>query len=160
MSKRRRDLFKDKEHLLRMAGIFAGGIVLFLVMHMLLVPKTFGLYGHYRAAAMSDVAAKPLSYAGRAACAECHANVVELQKAGKHATLGCEACHGPQLRHAGQPMDVKPVKLDTKKLCPTCHTANPARPKWFKQVKVQEHSSGEACDTCHQPHSPQMGDGK
>lgn len=157
MGNRRRDLFKDKEHLVRMAGIFATGIVLFLALRMLLVPKSFGRYGHYRAAAISDAAAKPLSFAGRAACNECHASVTETQKGGKHASLGCEACHGPQRRHATQPVDVKPVKLDTLKLCPVCHAANPARPKWFKQVNVREHSAGAACDTCHQPHSPQIG---
>lgn len=156
MSKPKRSLFKDKEHLVRMAGIFAVGILLFLGLQALLVPKTFGLYGHYRAAAIGEVAALPMAFAGRASCAGCHAAALEVQKAGKHATLGCEACHGALLAHALKPASVKPAKLDAKKLCPVCHAANTARPPWFKQVNVQEHSSGEACDTCHQPHAPQM----
>ena len=68
MNIRRRKIFQDKEHLVRMAGIFAFGIVAFLVLQMLLVPDTFGLYGHYRAAAIGDQARKPLAYAGRGAC--------------------------------------------------------------------------------------------
>src|SRR5829696_5436932 len=79
MSKQRRDLFKDKEHLVRMAGIFAVGVVVFLGLQALLVPKTFGLYGHYRAAAITEVAAQPMSYAGRASCAACHQPVLEVQ---------------------------------------------------------------------------------
>ena len=63
MSKPRRDLFKDKEHLVRMAGIFAIGFTLFLVLQALLVPDTFGLYGHYRAAAISSPSSAPTSIA-------------------------------------------------------------------------------------------------
>lgn len=156
MSKRRRDLFKDKEHLVRMAGIFAAGIVLFLLLQFLLVPKTFGRYGHYRASAIGDAAAHPLKYAGRAACSSCHAPVLEVHQGGKHARVGCEACHGALVEHARKPASVKPPALDSKKLCPACHAVSISRPAWFKQVNVQEHSSGEACDTCHQPHAPQM----
>lgn len=156
MNKRRRELFKDKEHLVRMAGIFAVGLILFLVLQLLLVPDTFGLYGHYRAAAITDAAAKPLAHAGRAWCGSCHQPVVEAQKAGKHASLGCEACHGALIRHARTPASEKPRKLEAATLCPACHAANIARPEWFKQVNVQQHSGGEACDTCHQPHAPQM----
>lgn len=156
MSKRRRDLFKDKEHLVRMAGIFAVGVVTFFGLQALLVPKTFGLYGHYRAAAINEVAAKPMSYAGRAACGACHQPVLEVQKGGKHAAVGCEACHGALLAHARKPASEKAVRPDTKKLCPVCHAMNTARPAWFKQVDVEKHSAGEACGTCHQPHAPQM----
>lgn len=156
MSKPKRELFKDKEHLVRMAGIFAVGVVVFLGLQALFVPKSFGLYGHYRAAAITEVAAKPMTYAGRAACGECHQPVLDVQKAGKHASVSCEACHGALLGHARKPASEKPPALDTKKLCPVCHAKNTARPTWFKQVNVQEHSSGEACNSCHQPHAPQM----
>ncbi|MGZ5445968.1 MAG: hypothetical protein ACXW31_13550 [Thermoanaerobaculia bacterium] len=159
MNKRGRNLFKDKEHLVRMAGIFALGIIAFLVLQLLLVPDTFGLYGHYRAAAIDDEMRKPITYAGRASCARCHAAVVDVQKAGKHATLGCEGCHGPLLKHVGAPSREKPLKLSTTKVCPVCHEANIARPKGHKQVNSAEHSGGEPCDTCHSVHAPEMGEG-
>lgn len=159
MSNRGRNLFKDKEHLVRMAGIFALGILLFLVLQLALVPDTFGLYGHYRAAAIGDEGRKPVAHAGRASCARCHAAVADAQKAGKHATLGCEGCHGPLVKHAAAPSRVKPPKLASTKLCPACHEKNIARPDWLKQVNSAEHSGGEACDMCHQPHAPQMGEG-
>lgn len=155
----RRNLFQDKEHLVRMAGIFALGIVLFLVLQLALVPDTFGLYGHYRASAIGDAVRKPLVHAGRDACARCHGAVVDAQKAGKHATLGCEGCHGALAQHVAAPSRVKPRKLASATLCPVCHEANIARPRTQKQVNSAEHSGGEACDTCHAPHAPQMGEG-
>jgi hypothetical protein len=153
-----RNLFKDKEHLVRMAGIFALGIVAFLVLQIALVPDTFGLYGHYRASAIGDEQRKPLSFAGRAACVRCHSQQVETQHKGKHATLGCEGCHGALLKHAVAPGKDKPVKLVAAKLCASCHEKNIGRPKEHKQVDTVEHSSGEACTTCHDAHAPQMGD--
>ena len=65
-------LFKDKEHLVRVALLFVAGLFLFVVARAILVPKGFGDYGHYRAGALADVAARPVAYAGRAACLECH----------------------------------------------------------------------------------------
>lgn len=157
MSHRSRNLFKDKEHLVRMAGIFAVGIVLFFILQLALVPDTFGLYGHYRASAIGEERGRPLVYAGRAACSTCHAAVVETQKNGSHATLGCEGCHGPLLKHAAAPKSEKPAKLAAAKLCANCHEKNIARPKWHKQVDAAEHSSGEPCTSCHEAHAPQMG---
>lgn len=156
MTQGKRELFKDREHLLRMAGILASFVVLFIVLQQLFVPKTFGDLGHYRAAAIGEIAALPVVHAGRAACAECHADVVAAKAAGKHARLGCEGCHGALAAHAKDPVAHKPKLPDTKTLCPVCHAFNPARPAWFKQVNVAEHSSGEACNTCHQPHAPQL----
>lgn len=152
----KRALFQDKEHLVRMAGILAAGIVLFLVLQFLLVPDTFGLYGHYRASAIGDSANKPLAYAGRAACGRCHAEQAAIHHAGRHTTLGCEGCHGPLMQHAANPRAAKAVKPQATALCVRCHQMNQARPAWHKQVDAKEHSGGEDCNTCHQPHAPQM----
>lgn len=122
-----------------------------------MVPKTFGQYGHYRAAAISEIAARPLKYAGHEACETCHSDIVDVKTKGKHAHVNCEACHGPQATHAADPT-VVPAKLDTALLCVRCHAASPARPKSFPQVVAEEHSNGVPCETCHQPHSPAIGD--
>lgn len=156
MSKRKRDLFQDKEHLVRMAGIFAAGIALFLGLQFVLVPDTFGLYGHYRASAIGEETRKPRVYAGRAACGTCHGAQAGALKDGKHATLGCEACHGPLMKHAVDPRGSKAARPAAATLCPVCHERNVARPQWHKQVDSREHSGGESCNTCHQPHAPQM----
>lgn len=156
MSNRGRDLFQDKQHLVRMAGIFAAGIAVFLVLQLLLVPRTFGLYGHYRASAIGEEMNKSLAFAGRAACGTCHAAQASLHESGKHATLGCEGCHGPLMKHTVNPRVHKAAKPAVASLCPRCHEMNVARPKWHKQVDAKEHSGGESCNTCHPPHAPQM----
>lgn len=149
-------LLQDKEHLWRMAGIFAVGILSFLGLQFLLVPPSFGLYGHYRADAVTEEAARQPVHAGRDACASCHVEQAQTKAAGKHAALGCEGCHGPLMKHALDPAGQKPAKPDAKRLCSNCHEAMAGRPRALRQVKPEEHSGGATCTDCHQPHTPQM----
>ena len=151
--------FKDAGHLFRLAGVFAAGILLFLLLRGFLVPKSFGQYGHYRGNAMSELAARPVNFAGHQVCESCHADILEQKKDGRHAHVNCEACHGPLAGHADDPTSVKPAKLDTAILCARCHEANAAKPKGFPQVASADHSTGLPCDTCHQPHSPAISSG-
>ncbi len=146
--------FKDAGHLFRVAAVFVVGLLAFLVLRGVLVPKSFGEYGHYRGNAITEIAARPVNFAGHQACETCHSDVLERKSAGKHAHVNCEACHGPLAKHADDPTSVQPPKLDTAVLCVKCHEANAAKPKSFPQVVSADHSSGLACDTCHQPHSP------
>jgi Cytochrome c7 and related cytochrome c len=146
--------FRDAGHLFRLAGVFAAGVLLFLVVRSFLVPKSFGQYGHYRGNALSEIAARPINFAGHETCETCHADVLAKKKDGKHAHVNCEACHGPLATHADDPTSVAPAKLDTAVLCVRCHEANAAKPKAFPQVVSADHSNGLPCDTCHQPHSP------
>ncbi len=146
--------FKDAEHLLRLAAVVAVGIVLFFLLRAYFVPKSFGQYGHYRGNALAELASKPISYAGHQSCADCHGDVVEIKKAGMHAGVNCEACHGPLARHAEDPGSVVPQLPDTAVICARCHEENIAKPKAFPQVVSVQHSGGADCKTCHQPHSP------
>ncbi|MGO9979592.1 MAG: multiheme c-type cytochrome [Candidatus Sulfotelmatobacter sp.] len=146
--------FKDAGHLFRVAVVFVVVGVAFLGVRAFLVPKSFGQYGHYRGDALADIAARPVSFAGHQACEDCHADVLERKKSGRHAHVNCEACHGALANHAGDPGSVQPPKLDTAVLCIRCHEANLAKPKSFPQVVSADHSTGLPCNTCHQPHSP------
>ncbi|MBZ5508666.1 MAG: cytochrome c family protein [Acidobacteriia bacterium] len=145
---------KDAAHLFRLAGVFAAGILIFILVRSYLVPKSFGQYGHFRGDALTEIKAQPISYAGHQACEACHSDVLDLKSKGKHAQVNCEACHGPLAKHADDPGGVTPEKLDTAKLCVRCHEANSAKPKKFPQVASMEHSGGLACNECHTPHSP------
>jgi len=145
---------KDAGHLFRFAFLFVIAFAAFLVIRHFVVPKSFGQYGHYRGSAIAEIAARPVHFAGHASCETCHTDILEVKKAGKHANVGCEACHGPAAKHADDPGTVQPVKLDTVVLCVRCHAASAAKPKGFPQVAAAEHSGGLACETCHQPHSP------
>jgi hypothetical protein len=148
------DLFGHKGHLVRVAALFAAGLGVFFVLRALFVPEGFGVYGHYRAGAIEENRARPVSYAGRAACVECHSDVPDAMKGGRHEGVHCEACHGPLAAHAGDPAEKKAVRPDSKVLCARCHAASVARPAGFPQVEVRDHMGEEACTTCHVAHNP------
>jgi uncharacterized CHY-type Zn-finger protein len=95
-----------------------------------------------------------MAFAGHQACAECHDDVVKTKAVGKHAVVNCEACHGALQKHVEDPASVIPQLPDTGVLCARCHEANLAKPKAFPQLSTKDHSGGEKCKTCHQPHSP------
>ena len=152
-------VFKDASHLFRFAGLFVLAFLLFLLIRGYVVPKSFGEYGHYRGNAITDIAARPIRFAGHQSCETCHTDVQDVKKNGKHAHVNCEACHGPLAKHAADPSSMTPPKLDTAVLCVRCHAASAAKPKDFPQVNAAEHSSGMPCETCHQPHSPAISAG-
>jgi Cytochrome c7 and related cytochrome c len=148
--------FKHAAHLVRMAALFVAGVVVFLGLRALLVPKDFGLYGHYRAGALDDVRARDITFAGHETCEACHSDVAEARTGGKHARIGCEACHGAQARHAGaeDPAAAKPQRPNAQ-LCLTCHAQNVAKPRGFPQIEPKEHAEPGTCLTCHKAHRPE-----
>jgi hypothetical protein len=146
--------FKDYEHVFRMAGLFAVGTASFFILRAWMVPADFGVYGHYRAGALADNAAYPLKYAGRAACLDCHSDIEEIRRGGKHAGIGCEACHGPLAGHATEMNPEKPTLPDPRETCLRCHAARPSKPHGFPQVDVEEHAPAGACTDCHVAHNP------
>jgi len=46
--------FKDVEHLVRLAALFAAGLLVFSIARAELVPAGFGTLGHYRASAIEE----------------------------------------------------------------------------------------------------------
>ncbi len=151
------NFFKDAGHLFRFAGLFVLAFLAFLVIRGFVVPKSFGQYGHYRGAAIAEIAARPVTFAGHQACADCHTDIVTTKGQGKHVHVNCEACHGPLANHANDPASVTPGLPDTAVLCARCHTASAAKPKDFPQVDPADHSGGMPCKTCHNPHNPTPG---
>jgi hypothetical protein len=151
-----RRLFENKEHLLRVVALFGAGIGMFLVLKALRVPNGFGEYGHYRTGALADNQAPPLVHAGRASCQACHAAPATTLRGGKHALLGCEACHGPLGLHSLEPKAKKVTRPDGRMVCLRCHTRNGAKPTAFPQVEVAEHAPEGSCLECHTAHSPAL----
>jgi len=86
--------YKDAGHLFRFAGLFVLAFLVFLVVRHYIVPKSFGEYGHYRGAAIGEIAAHPAKFAGHETCEGCHSDVQDVKMKGKHAHVNCEACHG------------------------------------------------------------------
>ncbi|MFA6565003.1 MAG: multiheme c-type cytochrome [Verrucomicrobiia bacterium] len=118
-----------------------------------LVPPSFGQYGWYRADYLKEAAALPTTYAGAAACAECHDKVLAKLAKSKHKMVACESCHGAQGAHADDP-SAKPAKITDGSFCVRCHAASPSRPEKFPQVNLAEHNAGTKCVECHSPHQP------
>ncbi len=153
-----KDFFRNAEHLIRVLLLLTLGVVAFLVLRRTVIPAEFGKYGHFRPGAMDDIRARQIKFAGHETCEACHSDQAEVKSKGKHANVACEACHGPLAKHAADPSSVVPQLPDTAVLCARCHEANQAKPKWFPQVVTAEHSGGVACNTCHKPHAPKIGD--
>lgn len=149
-------LFKDKEHLVRVVMLFVAGFVVFLLARALLVPKDFGVFGHYRAGALEDNRSRPIVFAGRGACEECHADQVTQRKGSKHERVGCESCHGPLAKHAQDPASLKPARPNGRELCLVCHSENVAKPEKFPQIDPKDHGDTGPCTACHKPHHPEI----
>lgn len=145
---------KDLEHLLRLAAVFIVGFAIFLLARAAFVPKSFGQFGHYRGDALKELSSREPKFAGHRACEDCHGDVLETKKAGKHAGVNCEACHGPLAKHATDPTSMTPQLPDAGVLCASCHEADIAKPANFPQVVTKDHMGDVKCNICHQPHSP------
>ena len=124
----------------------------YLIARSFLTPRSFGQLGWYRAEALGELASRPIVFAGKKACDECHSDHLLKLAKGDHKTLSCETCHGPAQAHADNP-DVKLNEL-TFSHCVRCHEGNPSRPKWLKQITVKNHYTGQRCVECHAPHEP------
>lgn len=136
--------------------IFAIVIAAFIISRKVLVPPTFGEYGHYRGQAVADNRAHGMKYAGAAVCAQCHEDEVEEKQQSYHRGLSCEVCHGPAAAHAAKPDDesLRPGAPRGRGYCPICHDYNPSRPTGFPQIIEVQHNPGKACMSCHDPHDP------
>jgi hypothetical protein len=143
---------KIPPQVVRLVLLTIGIVSSYMVARAVLTPASFGQYGWFRGDALEEIAARPVTFAGRKACDECHSE--EYQKVAKfeHKTVSCESCHGPAHAHADNP-DVKLAKL-TDNDCMRCHESNVSRPKFLKQVTIKDHFRGQRCVECHVPHQP------
>lgn len=140
----------------RLAVVFAAAIVALIAARALLVPATFGAYGHYRANAVDSIAVRGVRFAGRQECEDCHDDIAAERVAGHHRTLTCEVCHGPQQPHVEDPMNVAPAAADAGRgFCPVCHAYNPSRPTGFPQIDPDTHNPRKPCSQCHDAHAPE-----
>ncbi len=139
----------------RLLLLFAVAIAAFVVVRHFLVPKSFGLYGHYRANAIGLVASQTPAYAGHLVCVECHEDKATMKSASKHAGVACETCHGPAAAHVADPTESKPELPTERNRCGLCHYREASRPAGFPQIDPAEHGGQEKCVSCHNPHAPE-----
>jgi hypothetical protein len=134
--------------------LFAVLIAGLIVARILLVPKSFGEYGHYRADAVDEIKTQKVNYAGELICNECHDDIVDMKARSNHRNVACEACHGPAAAHVEAPDEFIPAAPRGRGYCPLCHGYDPSRPTGFPQIITELHNPGKACMTCHNPHDP------
>ena len=141
--------------LTRLSIAFAIFITLFLLLRKLLIPDSFGQYGHYRGDSLNDNALQAIHYAGQAACLECHQDIEDQKQADVHNGIKCETCHGPGQKHAESAEAADILKPESREFCGVCHEKNAARrTDAIVQINLNEHNTGKKCIECHNPHQP------
>jgi hypothetical protein len=145
---------KFPQQVISLAIIFAIFITALIVARIILIPKSFGKYGHYRADSVDEIMALPINYAGSDACYDCHDDIVDTKKTSNHKGVGCEVCHGPAAKHVDAPDEFTPDAPRERGQCPLCHGFNTSRPTGFPQIITEQHNPGKPCMNCHEPHNP------
>jgi hypothetical protein len=145
---------KIPAQLFPLAILFIAAAAALIVARQFLVPPTFGKYGHYRAQAIDDNAAFPITYTGYTKCAECHDDIAGLKSQSNHRGVACEVCHGPGTKHVDDPSGFPLEAPRERGFCPLCHGFDPARPMGFPQILPILHNPGRPCISCHNPHNP------
>jgi hypothetical protein len=153
---------KDTKHLWRIFLLIIIGIAVFLVGRILLVPKTFGAFGHYRGADVAEQMSLPVKHQGPASCEPCHTDEFNLWKSAAHHDIVCENCHAPVITHIKDDEKIADMEINrSTDFCLRCHQKLPARPVTFPQINAPEHLAERkmalqdtVCLMCHGPHDP------
>lgn len=142
------------KHIVRLILVVVAFGIVALIARWVFVAPSFYRYGHYRADSVSEIAAQDPAYKTPRYCQSCHSERYAQWSASNHKTVICEVCHGAA---QGHPEKRKmPIPSDTVKLCTLCHEAMPGRPATQPQIRVAQHSGGQQCKLCHNPHSPKI----
>jgi hypothetical protein len=147
-------------HVFRVALVLFVVIAAFLLGRGFLVPRSYGVFGPYRADNVAEqMTARAPAHGGVASCAACHKDEAKRREAGAHRSVSCEVCHGPLLRHVvGGEVKGPPLVDRSFSLCARCHRRILGRPEKFPQVILEQHVTqkleGAVCLECHDPHSP------
>jgi hypothetical protein len=152
------------KHIRRLITILAVLAMMFVAGKMYFPPKSFGVYGHYRAASVEDIAAAHPAYLNPDSYSAAYPKEYEAWSNGIHKVVKCQVCHttvGKTLNMASlsgatalSASAALPAAGDSRKLCVKCHEKIAGRPDYMPQIEVDSHSKGQACTACHNPHSP------
>lgn len=142
------------KHIFRLVSLILGLLVVAIVAKPFLTVDSYYRFGHYRANSVTEIAAQEPVLQTARYCQGCHSARHAQWSAGSHKSVTCEICHGPA---QGHPQNGKlPIPKDAVKLCTQCHEAMPGRPRTQPQIQVAQHSGGQQCTVCHNPHSPKI----
>ncbi len=142
------------KHIFRLVSLILGLAVVAVLARPFLIADSFYRFGHYRANAVPEIAAKAPVLQTARYCQACHTERHAQWSAGSHKSVTCEVCHGPAQGHTDK--NKLPVPKDSVKLCTLCHEAMPGRPSTQPQIELAKHNTGKQCVVCHNPHTPKI----
>lgn len=159
---------KYNTHVIRIAVFLVAALIIGIGVRTVMVPDSFGKYGHYRAAAIEDEMNREIRNGTNGSCLACHPYIKEMHFSGVHKTVSCEFCHGPVADHIQDNRVI--AKLPKKQggeiraLCLRCHNQIiRARPREvIKMVAMPDHLQKKNvrldhnCNQCHNVHAPLM----
>ena len=159
---------KSYSHVFKILFVLVIVVVVGVAVRAMVLPKSFGQFGHYRGDAVLDEINRPIRNGTNASCLVCHPYIREMHLEGVHKTVSCEFCHGPVADHVkeGKVIAKLPKKegKEIKKLCLRCHNQIiRARPKEsIKMISMPGHLEekhvdiNHNCNQCHNVHAPLM----
>lgn len=152
------------KHIRSLLAILVVLALMFVAGKIYFPPKSFGIYGHYRAASVEDIATAHPTYLTPVSFSTAYPKQYETWSAGIHKVVKCQVCHttvGMTMNMASlagtaelSSSPTLPAAGDSRKLCVKCHERIAGRPDYMPQIDVDSHSKGQACTACHNPHSP------
>ena len=142
------------KHISRLLLLFAVFLGAALASRWYFTADSFYQFGHYRGKSVPEVAAQLPVHQGAGYCASCHDERHAQWSANNHKSVNCEVCHGAARDHPAK--GKLPIPADTRKLCTLCHERMPERPRTQPQVDLAQHSFGQQCTVCHNPHAPKL----
>ncbi len=149
-------------HVFRVALVLVVAVAAIVLARGFLVPKTYGMYGPYRADNVAEqMNLRVPAHHGPAACGECHDDEFKKRAGGSHKTVSCEVCHVPFTQHVKDDGSVEAPTINRSyTLCARCHRKIDGRPAKFPQVVLEQHVNGpvegKVCLDCHDPHAPKL----
>jgi hypothetical protein len=154
---------EHKKHVFRIFLLLGATIVAALIARIFAVPESFGTYGYYRAANLSEQAAREVRHGGDQACGKCHAEKAAEHDKGAHQPVPCEDCHDALATHVrdGKKIAEMTRTRSVTKLCARCHRDLAARRESFPRINIEKHVADQGatlsdtvCFDCHDPHNP------
>ena len=97
------------KHIQRLILVFAAILVIFLIIRKVLIPDSFGDFGHYRGLALDENKAIEAKYVGESICGDCHDDYMELKMSDLHAGISCETCHGNGIIQKEETIEMIPI---------------------------------------------------
>ena len=142
------------KHISRLLLLLAALIGAALAAKFFFTADSFYEYGHYRGKSVTEIAAQEPVYRTPRYCQDCHGERHAQWSANNHKSVSCEVCHGAAQDHPAK--GKLPIPADTRKLCTLCHEQMPGRPRTQPQIDLAQHSGGQQCIVCHNPHAPKL----